>query len=164
MLYDGKTEVLIIGSHQQLAKVNIDNIQVGAWEIKPAGSIHNLGIWFDSLMRMNTHVCKVYSKAFFGLYKIREIRKCLTEESTSTSNSLLFGIIQHHATRLRKVLDAAPCLTCHILRYEHIMPILKDLHWLPIIYCICFMIALLLLKVVLRPKKKLFFLWISKLC
>ena len=118
MLYDGKTEVLIIGSHQQLASVNIDNIQVGASEIKPAGSIHNLGIWFDSLMRMDTHVCKVCSKACFGLYKIRQIRKCLAEESTKTlvhtfetshidyCNSLLFGIIQHRATHLRKVLDA----------------------------------------------------------
>lgn len=64
MLNDGKTEFLIIGSRQQLAKVNIDNIQVGSSEIKPASSVRNLGAWFDSSMTMNVHIGKVCSKAF----------------------------------------------------------------------------------------------------
>ena len=107
MLNDNKTEFLIIGSRQQLCKVNIDNICVGTSEIKPASSVRNLGAWFDSSMTMNVHVGKVCSKAFRGLYMIRQIRKFLSEESTKTlihafvsshldySNSLLYGIPQY---------------------------------------------------------------------
>ena len=47
-LNDEKTEFLIIGSRQQLSKVNISAIHVGASEIKPVGLIRKLGAWFDS--------------------------------------------------------------------------------------------------------------------
>ena len=38
-LNDGKTEFIIIGSRQQLAKVNIDHINVGTSDIRPVGSV-----------------------------------------------------------------------------------------------------------------------------
>ena len=74
-LNDEKTEFLIIGSRQQLSKLNISSIHVGASEIKPVGSVRNLGAWFDSFMTMSTrtHVGKVCSTAFRdGLYSIRK--------------------------------------------------------------------------------------------
>ena len=67
MLNDSKTEFVIIGSRQQLTKVNIDGIQVGAAEIKPVKSVRSLGAWFDTSMSMNVHIGKVYSKAFHSL-------------------------------------------------------------------------------------------------
>ena len=39
MLNDNKTEFFVIGSCQQLAKVNINHIHVGSSEIKPASSV-----------------------------------------------------------------------------------------------------------------------------
>lgn len=104
LLNDKKTEFLIIGSRQQLSKVNINSIKVGSSEIKPADSVRNLGTWFDSSMSMSVHVGKVCSKAFRGLYNIRQIRNFLSEESTKTlihafvtshldyCNALLYGI------------------------------------------------------------------------
>ena len=83
-LNDEKTEFLIIGPRQQLSKVDISANRVGASEIKPVGSVRNLGAWFNSSMTMSTHVGKVCSKAFRGLYRIRRIRKYLSEESTKT--------------------------------------------------------------------------------
>ena len=65
MLNDSKTEFLIIGSCQQLSKVNIDSIQVGSSEIKPGSSVRNLGAWFDSSMTMNVHIGKVYAVKLF---------------------------------------------------------------------------------------------------
>ena len=80
MLNDSKTEFLIIGSCQQLSKVNLNYIQVGSSEIKPASAsfVRNLGAWFDSSMTMNVHIGNVCGKAFRGLYIIRRIRKFLT--------------------------------------------------------------------------------------
>ena len=68
-LNDSKTEILIIGSRQQLAKINVNSVQVDTSEIVSASSVRNLGAWFDTNMSMNAHVGKVCSKAFFGLDK-----------------------------------------------------------------------------------------------
>ena len=48
MLNDDKTEFLILGTRQQLAKVNIDNIKVGSAEVTPVSAVRHLGSWFDS--------------------------------------------------------------------------------------------------------------------
>ena len=155
---DSKTEFIIIGSRQQLSKVNIDSVKVGYSDIKPLKTVRNLGAWFDDTMSMNTHVSKVCSKAFRGLYNIRQIRKFLSIESTKTlihafvtchldyCNSLLFGVPQYQYNRLQKVLNAAARVTCLIPRYAHITPVLTQLHWLPVKSRVHFKIALIVYK------------------
>ena len=41
---DSKTEFMITGSHQQLAKIRVDNISVGDAMIKPVTFLRNLGV------------------------------------------------------------------------------------------------------------------------
>ena len=72
---------------------------------QPLDSVRNLGSWFESNMCMSIHIGKICSKAFHGLYKIRQIRKFLSPEFTKTlvhafvtshldyCNSLLFGVL-----------------------------------------------------------------------
>ena len=139
-LNDGKTEFIIIGSRQQLAKVNIDHINVGTSDIRPVGSVQNLGLWFDRSMTMSSHVGKVCSKAFRGLYNICQIRKFFSEDSTKTlihafvtshldyCNSLLYGIPKYQLDRLQRVLNAAARLTCYVPRFNHITATLMELH------------------------------------
>ena len=64
---DTKTEFIIIGTRQQLAKVEIPSVKVGTADIAPLTSIRNLGAWFDNKMSMNDHINKTCSKAFRGL-------------------------------------------------------------------------------------------------
>lgn len=82
MFNDSKTQFLIIGLWQQLSKVTIASIKVGDCSIQALKHVRNLGTWFDNHMSMNTHIGKMCSKAFRGLYNIRQIRKCLSLEST----------------------------------------------------------------------------------
>ena len=46
---DDKTEFLIIGSRQQLLKINPCTVRVGTTDIKPVPDVHvcYLGSWFD---------------------------------------------------------------------------------------------------------------------
>jgi hypothetical protein len=44
---DLKTDFLIIGTRQQLKKIEINSIRVGDVNIKPAESVRDLGAWFD---------------------------------------------------------------------------------------------------------------------
>ena len=84
MLNDDKSEFLILGTKQQLAKVNIDNIKVGSANVSPGPVGRNLGLWFDSQLTMSTHIRKLCSVAFYHLCNIRRIRKYLSQETTGT--------------------------------------------------------------------------------
>ena len=137
---DTKTEFIIIGTRQQLAKVEIPSVKVGTADIAPLTSIRNLGAWFDDKMSMNDHINKTCRKAFRGLYNIRQIRKFLSTDTTKilvhafvTShldycNSLLFGLPAYQQERLQKVLNAAARVICFIPKYDHITPSLIKLH------------------------------------
>ena len=56
---DSKTELIIIGTRQQLAKVSIDCLSAGDTSSTPAvDAVKKLGSWFDENMSMVTHtVC-----------------------------------------------------------------------------------------------------------
>ena len=71
-----------MGSRQQLSKVQLKSVTVGDSEIKPISSVHSLGAWSDKNLSMSIDVSKVCSKAFRGLYSIRQIRKYLSEDAT----------------------------------------------------------------------------------
>ena len=140
IINDAKTEFLIIGTHQQLVKTSIETITIGDTLIKPLESVQNLESWFDAQMRMNVHIGKICSKAFRGLYNIRQIRKFLTVQSTKTlvhafisshldyCNALLFGLPKYQLDRLQKVQNAAARVIFQISKFDHITPALIDLH------------------------------------
>ena len=157
---DTKTKFLVIGSRRQLTKIKIDSlsIRVCSTVIQKVSSVRDLGAWFDTSMTMTTHIGKACSKGFFGLYKIKQIRKCLSEKATATlihafvtshldyCNSLLYVVPMCQIDRLQKVLNAAARVTRQVPRYKHLTPVLKSLHWLSSGFRIKFKIALLIFK------------------
>ena len=82
MLNDDITEFLIIGTRQQLAKVNINCIRVGLTDVCPVTVARNLGSWFDEQLTLSTHISKLCGVAFYHLHNIKRIRKYLSREST----------------------------------------------------------------------------------
>ena len=160
LLNDDKTEVLMIGTKQQLAKIDVNNIAVGQSEIVPKSVVKNLGVWFDSTLSMNTHINKACSAAFYYLYNIRRIRKYLSRESTETlihafvscridyCNSILYGLPAYQLHKLQRVQNAAARLIFQQPRYCQITPLLCSLHWLPVVYRIEFKMLLLTYKAI----------------
>ena len=84
LMNDAKTELLLIGTRQQLAEVTIDAITIGHSVIAPRTLVRNLGVWLDSNLSMGDHITKTSSTAFYYLYNIRRIRKYLSKECTDT--------------------------------------------------------------------------------
>ena len=72
-LNDDKTEFIIIGTSQQLAKESINTLHVGAATITPVSSARNLGSWFDSKLTMAIHILKTCNSAFYYLYNLRRV-------------------------------------------------------------------------------------------
>ena len=67
LLNDGKTEFIIIGTRQQLNKLQAMNIKVGSSEIKPSCQVKNLGGWLDPNLNMRHHIINVCKAGFFLL-------------------------------------------------------------------------------------------------
>ena len=62
------------------------------------------------------------------------------------TNSILFGLPKHVTDRLQLVQNSSARLVTLTRKHDHITPILKDLHWLPVEYRIKFKILLLTFK------------------
>ena len=74
-LKDDKTEFIIMGTRQQLAKVNIESMRVGDSTTTPASDVKNLGTWFDRQLRWTHTLITVVKPLFSHLYNIRRFRK-----------------------------------------------------------------------------------------
>ena len=158
MFNDGKTEIVLVGTSQQLKKVGINTMKICNTEITPVDVVRDLGVWLDSRLRMDTHVTKIRSAAFYHLYNIRRIRKFLSKSHTETlihafvtcrldyCNSLLYGLPDTLISKLQRVQNACVRLVYHAPKQCHITPLLQDLHWLPVKMRIMFKILLLTFK------------------
>lgn len=120
--------------------------------------VKSLGVCFDEHMVFDGYVADKCKSSFYHLRNLSKIRKYLTTETAAivvhafvTSkldycNSLLFGLPKYQMKRLQNVQNAAARIVCRIGKYEHITPVLVDLHWLQVHYQTVFKILLLVYK------------------
>ena len=81
MINDSKTEVMLIGTRQQLSKVSVEGVREGDEMISPVSLVKNLGMYLDQNLKMDKHITKLCSKASYQLYKLKRIRKFLSNEA-----------------------------------------------------------------------------------
>ena len=61
-------------------------------------------------------------------------------------NATLAGLPRNQFDRLQSVINDAAQLVCSARKYEHITPLLRDLHWLPVRERIEFKLAVLVFR------------------
>ena len=137
-----KTEFLPITSSRRTP--SIEFITVDGTVVPKSISVRNLGAWFDCHMDMSVQVKKVCQGAFANLHRIGRIRKYLDIPTTKRlvnslvmskldyNNALLQDLPKTSIAPLQRVQNAAARLITRTRRRDHITPILKDLHWLPV--------------------------------
>ena len=155
MLNDDKTEFLIKGTRQQLAKVNINWISVGSTDVCPVTVARNLGSRFDEQLTMSTHISKLCGVAFYHLHNIRRMLvHAFITSRVDYFNSLLYGLPNYQLNKLQRVLNASARLVNNAPRFCHISPLLRGLHWLPVKTRIQFKILIITFKAIhgLTPK------------
>ena len=103
---------------------------------------------------------KTRKTAYFHLLNIQLITKYLYNNTPQTllhglvmgrvdyCNSLLFGLPVGHLGKLQSVQNSAAGIICNISRYDHITPVLRSLHWLPIEYRISFKVLIITFKAI----------------
>ena len=99
-------------------------------------------------------------KAYFHLRNIRTLKPFPSHESLVTvthafitsridyCNSLLFGISDYNINRLQRIQNCAAQVITNTKKYDHITPVLRNLHWLPVRYRIKYKILLIVYKVI----------------
>ena len=64
-LNEDKTELVMITPSQQAGKVDIESVQVGGCDIKPASFACNLGATFDQHMTLKPHKCSYVKSCYW---------------------------------------------------------------------------------------------------
>ena len=113
---------------------------------------------FDTTMTLEKHVNVLVKSSFFHLRNIAKVRKYLSYETSrilvqsfvcskiDNCNALLYGLPKYLMEKLQSVQNAAARVIARVGKYEHITPVLHELHWLPVEYRILFKINLLTFK------------------
>ena len=157
-LNDSKTEVLLIGTKSKLKQLPNLALHIGDDSIAPSEVVRNIGAMFDSTLSMKHHVATICKGAWYHLNLIGQIRQYIDADCAKTLmhsfvssrldnfNSLLYGIPKQEILKLQRVQNAAARIVTKTRKFDHITPILHQLHWLPIAQRIDFKILLLTFK------------------
>ena len=128
----------------RIESTHILEFHVGLEKLKPSNSCKNLGVMFDSQMKMDNHVQSICRSVNFHLRSFRSAHNSLTDEAAAqlvhsliTSkldhcNFLLYGLPDTLITRLQHLQTIAARIVARCPKTEHITPVLYKLHWLPV--------------------------------
>ncbi len=90
---ESKTEYLLIGTKQQLAKCSSSQLIVGDSIVSPPKYVGDLGVYLNSCLTKEQHVKLKCKAAYTQLHNISQIRKCVDRK---TSETLIHGLVHLH--------------------------------------------------------------------
>ena len=153
-----KTEFMVITSPYYRNVVKQVSLNISDVDIMQAQRVRNLGVMFDTVMNMRPQITNICKCANYYLRCIGSVRKYLTDDSAALlihsfvssrldyCNSLLAGLPDGDYAKLQKVHNTAARIVTRTLKFDHITPVLIELHWLPIPLRIVFKILLMVFK------------------
>lgn len=142
-LNDDKTEALLF-SKKSTSTSFPQTMQVGSSTIKFSPHARNLGFTITSDMSLDKHVSNVCRAAYFELHRLSSIRQHLTVQTANTlvcafvlsrldyCNALLSNAPLYLIDKLQKVQNSAARFVLKARKRDHVTPLLKTLHWLPV--------------------------------
>ena len=127
-----------------LKTCNIKSVKVGTECVNLTDAARNIGAVLDSRLCMEDHVLSVTKSYYYQLYRIGQIRPYLSEKTTAILvrslilskldyvNSLLYGISEGLLDKLQRIQNNAARLVYRKNKFDHVTPLMKELHWLPV--------------------------------
>ena len=139
-----KTEYIMFGSCQQLAKINPEPLHAGPDPIELSNKVKYIGSLLDNTLSFDLHVSSKVQKAMVNFIKIKSICKYITWEACTTLllmlcrshldylNAVLYGIPNKTLNRYQMIQKMCAKLALGKSKYDSSIESLKTLHWLPI--------------------------------
>ena len=152
-----KTELLILSSKFRTEPI-FPVLNVGSDAVTPSSHVRNIGATIDKFLTISTHIDNACKSAFYHLRNIARVRRYLSFHTTEqlvhafvtvkldNNNALLYGLPKEQIGKLQRVLNTAARLLTGSHKYDHITPVLMQLHWLPIEQRIAYKIILVTFK------------------
>ena len=134
-------------------------LKVGTKHIKISNQYKTLGVVLDSHMKMEKQVGATTKSAYLHIRRISKVRRQLDRKISEAlvntlvtsrldyCNSLICSLPKKTTKRLQCAQNAAARMILHGKRREHVTPLLKELHWLPISYRSQFKILVIAYKI-----------------
>jgi len=128
---------------------------VGSATVVPVRVVRDLGIYLDSDLMMRIHVAKTVSSCFAVLRQLCSIRRSVSDPVLQSlvvalvrtkldyGSATLTGLPAVQLDRLQSVLNAAARLIYRRQKFDHVSPLLKELHWLRVPERITFQLAVI---------------------
>ncbi len=150
-----KTEVIVFGNKEKRVAVSK---HLESLSLETKDQVRNLGVLIDSDLTFNNHIRSVTKSAFYQLKNISRIKGFMSQTDQEKlihafisnrldyCNGLMTGLPQKSIKQLQLIQNAAARVLTRTKRSEHITPVLKSLHWLPVSYRIDFKVLLLVYK------------------
>ena len=157
-LNSNKSEVIWFTTRRRSHQCPSAPVRLGNDWISPSSSVRDLGVFLDSELTMQAHVGHITRVCFMMLRQIRTVAAQLPSFATKAlvtslvlskldyCNSVMVGLPKTLTRRLQFVVNATARLVMRKHKYDHITPILSELHWLGIERRIEFKVALLVFK------------------
>uniref|UniRef100_A0A672YQT0 Reverse transcriptase domain-containing protein n=1 Tax=Sphaeramia orbicularis TaxID=375764 RepID=A0A672YQT0_9TELE len=151
-LNSSKTETLIIAPDSAIPGIKH---HLGDLSSSVKTKLRNLGVNFDQDMSLEFYSKHLVKNCFFHLRNISKLRSMVSTNELEMivhafvssrldyCNSLFTCLNKKELARLQFVQNSAARLLTRTNRRTHITPILKSLHWLPVLYRLHFKILVL---------------------
>ena len=157
---DDKTELLLIASKNVSNRIpsGIPVLTIGDTQKSPSEVVKYIGVLMDRHLNMEDHINSICKTARWHLYSIGRIRHLLTTESCAklihafvTSRmdycgTILAGLPKRQLQKLQLIQNSAARLVSRAGRMDHITPILRRLHWLPVPHRVQFRVGVMVYK------------------
>ena len=153
-----KTEFILYGLQPQLDKCITDEILIADLIIKRSDTVQQLGAFLDKNLSFKHHITTKCSNAMKSIFKIKNIRKYLTQSATEIlvlstvlshldyCNSILAGLPNSEISWMQRVQNIAAKLVLGKSKFHSSSECLWELHWLSINKWIQFKVLTLVFK------------------
>jgi hypothetical protein len=169
LLNPSKTELLVTGTRQQVTKFQNATAEAPAFQfagnsVSRSNSIRVLGVTIDQHLTFDSHVSKVVQSCNYHIRGLRYVRQLIDKDMANTlscsivssrldyCNALLYGMTQKNFNSLQRVQNSLARVVCNAPYRSPPQPLLKSLHWLPVIERVEYKLAAMTYKVLLHQE------------
>ena len=155
-LNSNKSEIILFTTRRRSHQCPSAPVRLGNDWILPSSSVRHLGVFLDLTRLRLDHAlsCRPYNStqqlgsvaAYLPSFATRTLVTSLVFSKLDYCNSVMVGISKTLTRRLQSVVNADARLVMRKHKYDHITPILSELHWLGIERRIEFKVAFLVFK------------------
>ena len=155
----GKTEILHFTSRFSKQPTVYETLSLANTSVEVKTKAKNLGVIMDKTLSFTEHINEMCKKASYAIRSIGRIRKYLPSDGLKMlvnslvisrldyCNSLLYDIPKYQRDKLQRIQNTAARMITGARSSDHITPLLKSLHWLPVEARIHFKILLITYKI-----------------